>query len=193
MTIAHKIKSLFDPSCDLPLDLWEAFTMRGEIINYGKEAILKDSGSVEKYLYFIERGAGGVFLPSKSGLACISLCYENDFFGDYMSFLTGTPSLLYILTFEQSEVFRISKSNFDEILYNNFKAERICRVAAEKLFIHRQQMHIDLLTKTATERYKELVKSQPFILQRTPQKYIASYLGIAPQSLSRIRNSISKG
>src|SRR5690554_480251 len=59
--------------------------------------------------------------------------------------------------------------------------------ASEALFVHKQKQQIDILTKTATERYIELQARQPKIIQRTPQKHIASYLGVTPQSLSRIR------
>ena len=64
---------------------------------------------------------------------------------------------------------------------------KICRFAAEALFIDKQSKQIDFLTKSAKERYLELQSRCPEIILRTPQKYIASFLGITPQSLSRIR------
>ncbi|MCD8540629.1 MAG: hypothetical protein LRY55_13345 [Leadbetterella sp.] len=110
------------------------------------------------------------------------------FFGDYMSFLTQQPTALEVVTFEPTELFRISKANFDRLSYNTDWGDKICRFAAEALFIHKQQQQTDILTKTAEERYSELQAKQPRVIQRTPQKHIASYLGITPQSLSRIRN-----
>ncbi|MNX95238.1 hypothetical protein D3C86_1275050 [compost metagenome] len=88
---------------------------------------------------------------------------------------------LYVIS--QPELFRISKTNFDKLGYNSDFGDKICRFASEALFVHKQQQQIDILTKTAAERYLELQN----IVQRTPQKYIASYLGVTPQSLSRIR------
>jgi CRP-like cAMP-binding protein len=122
---------------------------------------------------------------------CIDLCYEGDFFGDYMSFLFGQATALEVVVFEKSDIFRISKTNFDKLTQLSTYGDKICRFASEALFAHKQTQQIDIITKSATERYLELQTKQPQILQRTPQKYIASYLGITPQSLSRIRKEIS--
>jgi len=118
---------------------------------------------------------------------CIDLCYEGEFFGDYMSFLNRQPTQLEVVTFEPSELFRITKANFDLLSNNTEFGDKICRFASEALFVHKQKQQIDILTKTAKERYFELQTQQPKIILRTPQKYIASYLGVTPQSLSRIR------
>jgi CRP-like cAMP-binding protein len=123
---------------------------------------------------------------------CIDLCYEKDFFGDYMSFLNQQQTPLEVITFEPSEIFRIPRSNFEKLSFNTDFGNKICRFAAEGLFIHKQEQQINLLTKTAVERYSELVAKQPDVVLRTPQKYIASYLGITPQSLSRIRNEFTR-
>lgn len=192
MEIARKIKAIYDPHCEMPLSDWIKFTDVGEVVVSDKGEVVKRSGAVEKNLHFILQGSGGLLVPRKSSFVCINLSYENEFFGDYMSFLTGQPTPTVVTVFERTEMFRISKSMFDLVVASNSLAEKICRVAAQSLFIHRQQQQIDLLIKTATERYKELLLRQPHVLQRTPQKYIASYLGITPQSLSRIRNSLSR-
>jgi hypothetical protein len=71
--------------------------------------------------------------------------------------------------------------------------EKIRRISAERLFIHKQNQQIEMLTQTAKSRYNVLQTSQPDKLHRIPQKYIASYLGITAQSLSRIRAEIFKG
>jgi len=190
MTTTEKIKNAFDPYFNAPIDAWNSFVQLGEVISIDKEQIIKHNGLTEKYLYFILSGSGGVLLWSKNNFVCIDLCYENDFFGDYMSFLLEQPSPLEVIIFEKSELFKISKINFDLLSTSEGFGDKICRFASEGLFIHKQQQQIDILTKTAKERYLELQQRQPAIIQRTPQKYIASYLGVTPQSLSRIRNEI---
>jgi CRP-like cAMP-binding protein len=67
----------------------------------------------------------------------------------------------------------------------------ICKAASDGLFIHKQTQQLELLTKTAEQRYLDILTRQPRIVQRTPHKYIASYLGITPESFSRIRKKIS--
>ena len=191
MSLTEKIKKAFDPYFEAPLEAWKSFTDLGELIVAEKEEIIKNNGATEKYLYFIVSGSGGILLWNKNNFVCIDLCYEDDFFGDYMSFLCQQASPLELVLFEKSELFRISKANFDLLSTHTDYGDKICRFASEGLFIHKQQQQIDILTKTAKERYMALQERQADIIQRTPQKYIASYLGITPQSLSRIRNEIA--
>ena len=66
----------------------------------------------------------------------------------------------------------------------------ITKVAAESSFMHKQQQQIDVLTKTAEQRYLNLFTEQPQLMQSIPLKYIASYIGVTPQALSRIRKRI---
>ena len=68
---------------------------------------------------------------------------------------------------------------------------QICQIATESMYIHKQTQQIELLSKTAEQRYLEMLEKQANIVQRTPNKYIASYLGITPESFSRIRKKIS--
>lgn len=191
MSLTEKIKKAFDPYFEASLEAWKSFTDLGELIVAEKEEIIKNNGATEKYLYFIVSGSGGILLWNKNNFVCIDLCYENDFLGDYMSFLCQQASPLEVVLFEKSELFRISKANFDLLSTHTDYGNKICRFASEGLFIHKQQQQIDILTKTAKERYMALQERQADIIQRTPQKYIASYLGITPQSLSRIRNEIA--
>jgi CRP-like cAMP-binding protein len=187
MRAEEEIKQAFDPYFNVPIEAWKSFTDLGEVITTTKDQIVKKADTTEKYLSFILKGSGGILLWNNNNFVCIDLCYEGEFFGDYMSFLNLQPTLLEVVTFEPSEIFRISKTNFDKLSNNTEFGDKICRFASEALFIHKQKQQIDILTKTAAERYIELQTRQPEIIQRTPQKYIASYLGITPQSLSRIR------
>lgn len=187
MKIEKKIKQAFDPYFNVPIEAWKSFTDLGEIITTAKDQPIKNTDTTEKYLSFILKGSGGILLWNNNNFVCIDLCYEGEFFGDYMSFLNQQPTPLEVVTFEPSELFRISKTNFDKLSNNTEFGDKICRFASEALFVHKQKQQIDILTKTATERYIELQARQPEIIQRTPQKHIASYLGVTPQSLSRIR------
>jgi CRP-like cAMP-binding protein len=191
LKIEEKIKQAFDPYFNVPIEAWKSFTDLGENITTTKDQTIKDTGTTEKYLNFILKGSGGILLWNNNNFVCIDLCYEGEFFGDYMSFLNQQATPLEVVTFEPSELFRISKINFDKLSNNSEFGDKICRFASEALFIHKQKQQIDILTKTATERYSELQARQQKIIQRTPQKHIASYLGITPQSLSRIRKEIA--
>lgn len=190
MTTEEIIKQAFDPYFAAPIEAWKLFADMGEIMQVQKEHVIKSAHTTEKYLSFILKGSGGILLWNNNNFICIDLCYEGEFFGDYLSFLNQQPTPLEVVTFEQTTLFRISRANFTELSYHTEFGNKICRFAAEALFIHKQQQQIDILTESAAERYARMMVENPQILQRTPQKYIASYLGITPQSLSRIRKNI---
>jgi CRP-like cAMP-binding protein len=182
-------KRMFDPYFDAPLEIWNYFAQQGEIVESNKDDILKRSGTVEKHLYFILEGSGGVMLYQNNNYICIDLCYKGDFFGDYLSFLTFKSTELEVRCFEKSTCFRISREKFDSLSHTEYGV-LVCKAASDGLYVQKQLQQIDLLTKTAEQRYLEMLVSQPNIIFRTPSKHIASYLGITPESLSRIRKKI---
>jgi CRP/FNR family transcriptional regulator, anaerobic regulatory protein len=98
-------------------------------------------------------------------------------------------TLLETIALEDCEMLRISKQNFLK-LKETPMGMMIFLNTAEASFVEKQQQQIDLLLKTAEQRYLDLLEKQPLLIQRTPQKHIASYLGITTQSLSRIRKKI---
>jgi len=187
--IANEIKAIFDPFYQAPLEVWENFVQYGEVVEKQKNEIVKRYNERDVDFYFILEGSGGILLFSNNNYICIDLCYEGDFLVDYMSFLTNQPTELEVVCFEKCRLFRISRCKFTELSETEY-GRIIMKAAAEALFIYKQVQQIEILTKTAEQRYAEILEHQPHILQRTPNKYIASYLGITPESLSRIRKKI---
>lgn len=183
------LKKAYDPYFEAPIEIWDSFAEAGEIIQTKKNEVLKKYGEREKYLYFIIEGSGGIMLYHNNNYLCIDLCYEGDFFGDYLSFITDEVTDLEVITLESSNLFRINKANFQELSKTEY-GKVICQIASDSSFIHKQTQQIELLTKTAEQRYLEMLEKQPKIIQRTPNKFIASYLGITPESFSRIRKKI---
>lgn len=183
--IAKHLKEIFAPYIDLDVKVWENFEELGEIKTLPKETVLKASNTTEKHFNLIIKGSGGNLIWNKNNFVCIDIAFKNDFLNDYMSFTTQKPTPIEVRLFEESTIFCISYTNFQQILKGNY-GEKITRLAVETVFIEKQQQQIDLLTKTAKERYIELWDDKKGI-DRVPLKYLASYLGITPQSLSRIR------
>ena len=103
--------------------------------------------------------------------------------------LTGKPSPIEIVSLENSRVLRISKSNI-ETLKKTPVGSMLFLAGEENSTIEKQSQQIEIMTKSAEERYLNLMINQPEIIQRIHQKHIASYLGITTQSLSRIRKRI---
>jgi CRP-like cAMP-binding protein len=184
--IAQILKESFDKYFDLPIETWIEFNKDCVTVTFDKEEIMKHEDSTEKYFYFILKGSAGIFLTGINNFVCLDIAFENNFFCDYMSLLTKQSSPLQTMTIEKSEMLKMTNENFNKLSQKQ-ATQKILRIAAEASFIDKQQQQIDLLTKSAHERYQELFLKIPKIFQRIPQKYIASYLGITPQSLSRLR------
>lgn len=191
MHIEEIVKRAFDPYVNIPMEEWKSFISLGDTVMTKKDETVKFMNTTEKYLYLILKGSGGVMLWNNNKFVCTDLCYEGEFFGDFMSFFLQKPTFLEVLTFESTELFRISKSNFDKLLHYNEHGSKILQLTLEALVVQKQIQQIEMTTKTATERYIELLTKKPDIISRTPQKYIASYLGIQTQSLSRIRKNVT--
>lgn len=187
--LSEIFKAAFDPYFNAPIQIWETFAQSGETVETAKNEVIKKYGDKEKYLYFILKGSGGIMLFQNDRYLCIDLCYEGDFFGDYFSILTNQQTNLEVICFEPSQLFRIKKQNFDRLTKTEY-GRIICQAVSDSLFIHKQLQQIDLLTKTAEQRYKEILDKRPGMVQHTPGKYVASYLGITPESLSRIKSKI---
>ncbi len=187
---AQILKKSFDPYIEMPIETWIEFARHCETVSFEKEEVMKQANTTEKYFYFILKGSAGILLWRKNNFVCIDIAFENNFFCDYMSLLIKQESPLQTISIEKSEMLRMSRENF-HMLSKEYVAQKILRIAAEASFLEKQQQQIDLLTKTALERYLMLFEKFPGIFQRIPQKYIASYLGITPQSLSRLRKQIT--
>ncbi|MEL7530839.1 MAG: Crp/Fnr family transcriptional regulator [Bacteroidota bacterium] len=189
MTLAKRLKQSFDSQFEAPLSVWERFANHCELVQFKKNEIIKPAHTIEWAGYFILAGSGGIFVWKENDYVCLDLAYENEFFGDGVSLNTGEASPVETMALESSEMLKISRDNLD-LLKQTPMGQYIFLIAAENDYVKKQKQQIDLLLKTAEQRYLELLQEQPNLILRTPQKHIASYLGITPQSLSRIRRKL---
>lgn len=183
-----KLKQAFDKYFNAPIEAWKSFTDLCEEVKFKKDEIIKTAGRTEKNAYFILNGACGVFLWKENNYVCLDIVLENNFFADHMSLITEQPSLLETIALEKTTALKISESNISKLKSSPF-GKHLFLLGAENSFVEKQQQQIDLLTKSAEQRYAELMEKSPETIQRIAQKHIASYLGITTQSLSRIRKS----
>lgn len=188
--IEHKLKKAFANYFDAPIEVWKHFADLCEMVDYKKNQIIKEANKVDRYGYFILEGSVGLFVRKQNSQACIDLFLENSFFADDISLFTGIVSPIEVVALENTSVLRISKSDID-ILKNTPMGSMLFLIGNENAYAEKQIQQIASMTKTAAERYADVLNKQPELLQRIPQKHIASYLGITTQSLSRIRNKFS--
>ncbi len=188
--IGKHLKSIFDASFKADITVWNSFAQHLFAREFKKNETIKKANKTELYLNFIVKGSIGTFIYNNDNETCISLSINNSFSSDYFSFLKQKPSLIYTIALEKTEVLSISYKVLSQLYAKSTSGVWLGKVIAEQLFIQRQQLQIDLLTLTAKERYLKLVSEKPEIAQNISLKHIASYIGITPESLSRIRKEI---
>lgn len=158
-----------------------------------RKTALVSEGMNCHHLYFIESGILHSFsVDHKGDTHTIQFGFEGYWITDLYSFLSNKPAIFNIETLEQTKVYSISKSNFDMALDQLPKFERFFRILLQNAYIHAQHRIAKNFTEDAENRYLALLQQQPDLLQRVPQYLVASYLGIKPQSLSRIRQQLQK-
>lgn len=155
-----------------------------------KEDLLKP-GEVCKYVYFIVKGClRSYYVDTKGNEHIYQIRLDNSWISDLESFFSQRPSKYYIETLEDSELLCVSFDRLER-LYNEVpKLERYFRILFQKAYINSLERLNATMWESAVDRYNELLKEHSDIFQRVPLIYIASYLGITPESLSRIRRNI---
>lgn len=184
---ADLLKNSFDKYYNFPLSFWVDIEREGEIISVGKEEVLKSRDKTENYLYFIIKGSTGILLWNKNNFVCTDLILEGDFCCDYFSFITRQPTPYEVLVFEKSQLFKISYQKLTCVINSTEFEDKFWRYSASALYVEKNLQFMQSITKSAAEIYNLLSANHPDLIKRIPQKYIASFLGITPQSLSRIR------
>jgi CRP-like cAMP-binding protein len=151
-----------------------------------KEYLLK-AGHVCSNVYFIQSGLLRCFYLKDTTEVCSWFMCEKDFIVSVESFFTQRPSYESIQALEDTEVYYISYSEIQDIYRRFPEFNFIGRVITEKYYILCEQRTYSLRMQQAIDRYAYLFKNFPEIIMRVPSKYIASYLGISEETLSRIK------
>ena len=160
--------------------------------NFKKKTIILQAGKVSNEVYYIVKGCMRLFCEKDGEELSTYFFTENMFAGSYDSFLSRKPSKVAIETLEECEVLVLSHNSLEK-LYEVFpKMNEFIRKAIEQRFVVLHDLFISYLLNSPEERYLMLQKDRPDLLQRIPQHQIASFLGITPVSLSRIRNRVAK-
>ena len=172
------------------LDAWIHENLSPHTYLVPKSDYLTRTGEVENYIYYMVKGAVKVGILASGEERILDFWFSPSFFSSYTSFIQRTPSKVYIQTLSPCEVARFHYKTVQEGYQDSIFFNQVGRIMAERLFMQKTQREIDFLTKTAEERYKELLEADPEIIQQVPGYQVARYLGIHPESLSRIRKKL---
>lgn len=157
-----------------------------------KKQYLLQEGDVCKYIAFVEKGALKSYVIEEAGTERITqFALEGWTISDLYSFLTGEPATYHIDAIEDAELVLISKAAHEELLQKVPKYETYIRLQITGAYIALQRRLTSIISLPIEERYKNLTTLYPTIVQRVPQHMIASYMGLTPETLSRVRGRVT--
>ena len=147
--------------------------------------------SADRFLYFVESGVLRIFCVSPEGEdVSVGFSYDGTFIGSYPSLVLGQPADFFIQAIGPCQLKGILWEDFERHCAQNHAIERCRRILAENALLGRLERETEMLTLSPDERYLRFFKRSGHLFQRIPQKYIASYLGVKPETLSRIRRRV---
>lgn len=188
-------KKFIEKYITLNLLEWKILKSKLTVKSFKKGEIILHQGDICKNLYFISSGLARGFILDENGKDFTWSIYFNDanahmtnlFVTDYSSFLEQKPSSIHIEALEDCEVLVNTYSDIQFSYRHLKKGERFGRLMAEEAYKHLHHQIINRTTKSAKERFEALIEQTPYLLQKVPQYHIATFLGVTPQHLSRLK------
>ena len=169
------------------------FLSKTEIKQYKAKTVVVNAGEISKYSYFVNSGLLRSFNINDNIVEhVLSFACEGWWIGDIYSLISKKPGNLFIEVLEDAEVVLLTRESQNELFTEIPKLERFFRILTENSLVAHQERLMDNLSLTAEERFDKFCKRYPTIIQRVPQKQIASYIGVTPEFFSKMKSRLLK-
>jgi CRP-like cAMP-binding protein len=159
---------------------------------YKKDDYLTREGETENYIYFILDGAIRNYCLNRGEEFSLDFFFSGSFTNSFMSFLLREKSIVNVQALVETKVIRIHYDEVTKLYAQSLNFNKLGRIVTESLYVKRTRRELSFITQTAKERYETLLSGNQELINRLPQKYLASFLGIKAESLSRIRKPPKK-
>lgn len=169
--------------------LWTAYF---EVRSFDKKQVVTAAGEQEEYINIVVSGLVRKFMKLKNGEVTMQIAPEKHMIHAEWSFHKREPSRVTVETIETTTFVSISYKNMQELFDRFPAAELMGRLFVTEMFIIKDRRYFEILKKSTREIFLEYVTSHPHMLQRVPQKYLASYLNIKPETFSRLKHLLRK-
>lgn len=166
----------------------EIVELADKTITIGRSEFLKVKGSIDTNVYYVVSGSLRVFVLDDYEEQTIRFGYKENLIASLDSFLTGQPSELFIQAIKRTVLRVITKEQMDHFLKTESNRILWTKIL-ESLVIQQMEREIDILTNSPKERYQRVLKRSPQLFQEIPNRYIANYLRMSPETLSRLKKS----
>jgi len=177
---------------DLNREAFEQLIPYLEIRRFDKRKILVNHGEIDDYLNIVIKGLVRKYIHSDKGQITLQLATEGHFIQSEISFHHREPSQVIIETIEPSILVSIRYDRMQDAFNKIPGAETLGQTIVMQMFIKKDARYFDQLKKTTRERFLEYINNHPHMLQRVPQKILASYLNIKPETFSRLKHLLQK-
>lgn len=157
---------------------------------FPKQTLIVREGQVSDKMYFLVKGSARAYFFQGEKEYTDWFVFENMFMCSMASFFGQLPSMQVIETLEPTETLVFSRADLDRLCARHHDMQTLNSVILAQSLVVLQQNIINQRFKTAPERYRLLLLTYPQVLQRVPLKFVASYLGVTQETLSRIRSSV---
>jgi len=158
------------------------------IRNFDKKQLLVKAGEVEEYLNFIVRGLARMYFYKNKTEVITNIAREGEIISSSSSFLSGTPSNYYVETLEPSTFLSISRQQLEQAYKESPSIERLGRLMTTHFVLQKEEWELECMRLDTRERFLRFVGNNPELLLRVPQKYLASYLNMKPETFSRLKH-----
>jgi len=163
--------------------------LAGESLIVQRNSYLKVEGSIDTNIYYVEQGSLRVFVVDDSNEHIIRFGYKGDLLVSLDSFISEKPSEFFIQAIKKSELKVISKKVFKEFVNQSEGYLQWWISVLEGLILQQIEREKDLLITSPKDRYQRVLKRSPRLFQEVPERYIAAYLRMSPETLSRLKKS----
>jgi len=174
---------------------WDEYDSYFNRIEVPAKTILLKEGDISRKAFVVEKGCLRSWFNNNGKDVTFQFAFENEMFSGAESFRKSIPSAVTIETIEPSTLYWIHKNDMDKMMGDLIKipemSENLINQVYERQYNYMRHF-LSLIKDTPEQRYLNLIKEKPHIVHRVPQQHIATYLGITPVSLSRIRNRLAK-
>jgi CRP-like cAMP-binding protein len=163
-----------------------------ETRQFPRRTVLVREGEQEKYLSMVLQGVLRKYFYKGREEVITQLASEGHLISSSVSFFSAMPSQYVVETIEPVTLMSISREALDKLYIAIPKMERLGRLIITDLYLQKERWEQEHISLNTRERFAQFVEECPSLLQRVPQKYIASYLNIKPETLSRMKQSIKR-
>ncbi|HYF29841.1 MAG TPA: Crp/Fnr family transcriptional regulator [Chitinophagaceae bacterium] len=184
------LRQFLDPHIQLSNEEMSAMVARMEVRHFPRRTMLIREGEQEKYLSLVAKGLLRKFFYKGKQEVITQLAGEGALISSSVSFFAGNPSQYYIETLEPVTLFSLSREALEDLYAKSHKMQRMGRLIITELYLDKErweQHHICYDVKT---RFMKFIHQHPDLLKRVPQKYLASYLNIKPETFSRLKHHL---